>query len=252
MAERFMWKTSEGLEMVGALSRSGGTDTCVIICHGFRSSKDSLKGRRLQEFFDTQDIASLRLDFYGHGESGGDWGDITLTRAVDQVVRASEALRPNFTRFALVGSSFGGAVALLATPRIGGLLCTALIAPVSDYSGRDERKLGPEGMDEWRRSGVREYPANRGGGPYRLRYGFYEDALTHDEYAVARSITTPVLVVHGDADTSVPVDQSRRLAQELPRASYLELAGAGHGFDEGSSFEEMLGMVSGFLQQRLR
>jgi pimeloyl-ACP methyl ester carboxylesterase len=41
-------------------------------------------------------------------------------------------------------------------------------------------------------------------------------------------IEVPALVVHGDADLIVPVENGRRLAERLPNARYVELPGRGH------------------------
>lgn len=44
----------------------------------------------------------------------------------------------------------------------------------------------------------------------------------------AERLDLPVLVLHGDADATIPVDHGRRLAQRLPNARYVEVAGRGH------------------------
>jgi pimeloyl-ACP methyl ester carboxylesterase len=41
-------------------------------------------------------------------------------------------------------------------------------------------------------------------------------------------VAAPALVVHGDADLIVPVENGRMLADRLPDAEYVELAGRGH------------------------
>ena len=41
-------------------------------------------------------------------------------------------------------------------------------------------------------------------------------------------ISAPTTVVHGDQDPLIPVDNGRRLAQLIPAAGYVELAGVGH------------------------
>ncbi len=44
------------------------------------------------------------------------------------------------------------------------------------------------------------------------------------------AITVPTLVIHGDADQTVPIDASARVVQKLlPNALYKEYAGAPHG-----------------------
>ncbi len=53
-------------------------------------------------------------------------------------------------------------------------------------------------------------------------YRFYDDACEVER------IDVPALVVHGDADVIVPVENGRALAARLPHARYVELPGRGH------------------------
>jgi pimeloyl-ACP methyl ester carboxylesterase len=53
-------------------------------------------------------------------------------------------------------------------------------------------------------------------------YGFY------DRGCKVERIDVPTLVVHGDADVIVPVENGRMLASRLPNARYVELPGRGH------------------------
>lgn len=43
-----------------------------------------------------------------------------------------------------------------------------------------------------------------------------------------RSLRVPALVVHGDADILIPVDNGRRVAAAIPEARYIEIPGMGH------------------------
>lgn len=53
-------------------------------------------------------------------------------------------------------------------------------------------------------------------------YGYY------DEGTEVERIAAPALVIHGDADLIVPVENGRMLAARLPHAVYVELPGRGH------------------------
>jgi 3-oxoadipate enol-lactonase len=53
-------------------------------------------------------------------------------------------------------------------------------------------------------------------------YGFYGRGCEVER------IDVPALVLHGDADVIVPVENGRMLASRLPNARYVELAGRGH------------------------
>lgn len=46
----------------------------------------------------------------------------------------------------------------------------------------------------------------------------------------ARTLTMPVLVLHGDEDKLVPVEKGRELAAAIPGSSYVEFKGAGHNY----------------------
>ncbi len=53
-------------------------------------------------------------------------------------------------------------------------------------------------------------------------YAFYTEGCEVER------IEAPALVIHGEADLIVPVENGRALAQRLPNARYVELAGRGH------------------------
>jgi pimeloyl-ACP methyl ester carboxylesterase len=74
-------------------------------------------------------------------------------------------------------------------------------------------------------------------------YRFYEAA-----YEVER-VAAPALVVHGDADLIVPVENGRMLAQRLPDAEYVELPGRGHNLMLEEP-ETLASLVERFLDGR--
>jgi pimeloyl-ACP methyl ester carboxylesterase len=72
-------------------------------------------------------------------------------------------------------------------------------------------------------------------------YGFYARGLEVER------IDVPALVVHGDEDLIVPVENGRALAHRLPDARYIELAGRGHNamLEDPETFNSA---VLGFLK----
>ncbi len=52
----------------------------------------------------------------------------------------------------------------------------------------------------------------------------------HEAEAELQSLRIPTLLLSGDRDRLVPVENSRRLARIIPRARLVELPGAGHAF----------------------
>jgi pimeloyl-ACP methyl ester carboxylesterase len=85
-------------------------------------------------------IASVRFDFRGSGDSGGDFSEITLERCIHDVEMVYEWIRHHplldHSRCGLMGRSFGGVVAIAAAPRIS---CRSLgvLSPLFDLNSLD-------------------------------------------------------------------------------------------------------------------
>lgn len=73
-------------------------------------------------------------------------------------------------------------------------------------------------------------------------YRFYDEGCPVEEIGV------PALVVHGDADVIVPVENGRCLAARLPGSQYVELRGAGHNLALEQP-ERLVSLAEGFLRR---
>lgn len=195
-------------------------------------------------------LHSLRFDFFGHGESGGDFSDITVTRAVDDIKAAHNYLTEcGYHRFGLAGSSFGGLATILAASELEGLAWLALKSPVSDYLSRLFETDGEWDVNLWNHQGYHIY-TDFEGRERRLKYGFYEDAAQRCGYDAAVRIDIPTLIVHGEEDETVPVSQSIRLAELIPDGRLCIIPGADHGYSQPDHFERMIGLIEHFIWER--
>lgn len=63
----------------------------------------------------------------------------------------------------------------------------------------------------------------------------------------AGDIRQPVLIIHGNADRTIPVDMGRELHEEFPNSRFLELKGAGHNdlgdFLRPSHWDEIVAFI---------
>ena len=105
-------------------------------------------------------------------------------------------------RIVIHGQSLGGGVAnhLLVDVRPAAAVFDSTFADLADIAQRSAPLL-----------------------PVRLLLRHRFDSLSR-----APDIPTPILILHGDADTLIPVDHGRRLARAYPDARYVEVAGVGH------------------------
>ena len=49
-----------------------------------------------------------------------------------------------------------------------------------------------------------------------------------DSMSLLSSFQFPVVVIHGDADSLIPIDRAREVKAALPEAHLVEISGAGH------------------------
>ena len=228
------------------------TDCAVLLCHGFLSNKNSTTNKTLTRLLLDRGIATCRFDFFGQGESEGPFEHITLTTALDQAQSALAHVRAQgFCRLGLMGSSFGGLVAVLLAAQQSDLRALALKCPVMDFPETLRLEFGDERMAHWKQHN--EIP-NVLGGPrsVALQYRLYEDCLAFDAYKAAASIQAPTLIVQGGCDELVPSHQSQTLYDLLTGIKRLDiLQGADHGFTKGEDFRTMTHSIAGWFTSHL-
>ncbi len=224
------------------------TDRVAVLCHGFLSSKTSTTNNTLTRMLTERGIATFRFDFFGQGESQGPFEELTNTLAVEQAIAALELVKQKgYRRIGLMGSSFGGLVAILTAAKRTDLACLALKCPVVDFAEELRLEFGDEELAKWKATNT---IPNIMGGSNRiaLRHAFYEDSLRQIAYEPARSITAPTIIVQGDRDEHVPLHQSQRLYAALRVKKHLDLLpGADHQFTKGEDFKRMTNVIADWL-----
>ena len=224
----------------------------VILCHGFLSSKDSRTNLRVTELLVAQGISTLRFDWFGMGESEGEFGRLTVSTCCDQLEHAISLMHERgYHELGLIGSSFGGLLAILVAPHHPELQAIGLKCPVPDFPETLDHEFGRAGIEEWKRTNY--IPDVTGGAaPIALNFAFYESCRTFDAYAASRTIKAPVLIVHGEQDELVPFHQIKRLEEALPDDTKLVLLPeADHQFGRPEDFRLMTIHLADWMQDHL-
>ncbi|TCU26757.1 pimeloyl-ACP methyl ester carboxylesterase [Rhizobium azibense] len=188
---------------------------------GYRSDMSGTKALELDRLAGELGLACIRLDYSGHGLSGGEFKDGTISRWLEEALAVVLHARPE--RIILVGSSMGGWIALRlaqelasleGTPKLDGMV---LIAPAPDFTSdliephlrkKDRASLAERGYFEEKSD-------------YSPEPNVYTRALLEDgrENRVLTGIINTGCAVHilqGMKDPDVPYSHAMKLVEHLP------------------------------------
>jgi pimeloyl-ACP methyl ester carboxylesterase len=206
--ERLFFPNARGDTLSGVLHHpeSRNVRGAVILCHGMESNKESEKLVLLSRQLALKGILTLRFDFAYVGESSGKFEDITYSGEVEDLQAAYSLLQTRDAgKTAILGSSMGGTVALLFAaqePRVAGLVTVAAPLHPEQFP---ERVLTPAQLHQWRNQGFTFYNGQR------INASLLRDLESIDVPKAVKKILCPVLVIHGDADRTVPVEEAYEL-----------------------------------------
>src|SRR5580658_8744829 len=134
MAETIVSIPSAGLRLHGALGtpvglQSGEQRAAFVVLHGFGTNSDSEGVRQPTRVLNEFGYVTLRFDMRGCGKSEGEFGRVICLEQVEDLGNALDFLARhpavNPYRIGVIGSSFGGAVAVYAggiNPRIAAVI----------------------------------------------------------------------------------------------------------------------------------
>lgn len=181
----------------------------VFYLHGLASSAQSSKATYLAERFRACGIEMQAPDF-----NAPDFATLTMTRMIAQL---DEALRgvPDGAPVTLIGSSLGGALAILAAARPESRVANlVLLAPAVMFGRPDHALLPPEQVELWRTHGALPFTHHADGTKKLLNYAFYEDAARYDPFGAP--LTRPALAYQGLHDKAVDYRSVQRYAEAHP------------------------------------
>jgi hypothetical protein len=198
-----------------AWRRVAGAGPTVVWLGGFKSDMAGTKAQALADWARKAGRGYLRFDYFGHGESSGDFAAGTITRWREDALAALDALTAG--QLVLVGSSMGGWLACLAAlARPERVKALVLVAPAPDFT---EKLMTPEipaeGHAALAAEGVWLRPSEYGD-PYPITRALLEDGarwsiLGGEPIPVA----VPVRILQGGEDPDVPWRHALELAQTL-------------------------------------
>ncbi len=196
--------------------------TCgFLFLGGFKSDMSGKKAEALAELARSTRRQALRFDYSGHGQSGGQFTDGTISAWLEQATHMF--LAHTRSKVVVVGSSMGGWLALLlarrlklespqAFRRLAGLV---LLAPAADMT----QDLMWDRFDETARRQLREHglylDPSAYGAPYEITASLLADGEKHLLLRDGLALSVPVRILQGTNDAEVPPTHALKTLEAL-------------------------------------
>ncbi len=218
-AGQLEFQTVEGDRI--AVRHRNGRSPGIVWLGGYRSDMTGTKAQALDAWAAENGHAFTRHDYSGHGESGGDFADGTISRWLAQslAVFRDHTVGPQI----LVGSSMGAWIALRMVQelhkagdgdRISGLL---LLAPAPDFT---VELMEPQLTEAHRRDlaekGYMEEHSEYSPEPNIYTRALFEDGVANRVMVGLIDTHCPVHILQGMDDPDVPYEHALRLVEHLP------------------------------------
>jgi len=250
--EKVVFRNSLNQRLFGVLHRGSsgpGLGATIVLCHGMMSAKEGTKQKAFAQAFEETGFSVLRFDFSFCGESEGRFEEITFAQEVDDLRAAVGCVRERGGNpVGLLGSSMGGAVALLyasGDPSIEALVTLAAVGrPAGIADGMEDlKRKTQEWKDEGYQLGAEGEPGDK----------FFEDARKQDVLEAARRVEAPLLVLHGGMDEVVPVEDAYAIHANAGGSKELKvLPGGDHRFTRPEDLEEVLHAARDWFMKYLK
>ena len=257
------YQARDGLDIQAIMTVPPGYDQshsellpAIILPHGGPAGYDRFDFDWMAQYFANRGYAVVQPNFRGSTGSGrafedagrGEWGGKMQHDITDGVKALVSAKMIDPDRICIVGASYGGYAALAGavfTPEL--YKCAIAIAPVSDLNKmlKDEKK--DHGRDHWVISYWEDIMAEGDARRAKLK--------SISPVNFAENVQAPVLLLHGDDDTVVPISQSTAMRRALDRADkdveLIKLKGEDHWLSVADTRMQTLEAMDAFIAEHL-
>ncbi|MGF7157035.1 alpha/beta hydrolase [Bartonella heixiaziensis] len=199
--------------------RKGNCSLGLVWLHGYQSDMLGSKAMLVDDVAQKNNLSCLRFDYSGHGESGGDFFQGTISRWVQESLAIFKAYceGPQI----LIGSSMGGWIALrlamMLAQKNKAVAGMVLIAPAPDFTQTlVEPALGPEEWKILEEKGYIERPAVGDTDPMPFTKALIEDGRNNCVMKGCIDIGCPIHILQGMEDEKIPYQHTLTLLNHLP------------------------------------
>ena len=221
----------------------------IVFCHGYKGFKDWGAWDLMAEYFANNGFCFVKFNFSFNGGTVSqpiDFPDLdafgqnnysTELNDLDTVLNwiedeLAQEIQLDQQKITLIGHSRGGGIVTLKTAEDSRIAKVVSLAGVSDFKIRFN--IDSEEFREWQQTGVKYVLNGRTKQNMPHYFQFFEDFIQNEKRLTishaASNITVPHLIIHGDNDTSVRVEEAYALHKWNAKSILKVIEGANHVF----------------------
>jgi len=230
-------------------SEDKSSQPIVIFCHGYKGFKDWGAWNLMAEYIAKAGFCFIKFNFSHNGGTINNpidfpdleaFGNNNYTKELDDLNDVIDWVQNHFEndsnvnvdQISLIGHSRGGGIAILKASEDNRIKKLITLASVSDF----KRRTATVGdLKEWKETGVKYVLNGRTKQQMPHYYQFYQDFKTNEERlhieSAIKRLKIPILLIHGDSDTSVSLNEAKELQQWNMNCELKIIKNADHVFN---------------------
>jgi pimeloyl-ACP methyl ester carboxylesterase len=228
----------------------------IIFCHGYKGFKDWGAWNLMAEAFANAGFFFIKFNFSHNGgtvENPIDFPDLeafgnnNYTKELDDLGNIIDWISTNSDfekevnreNISIIGHSRGGGIVLLKTNEDTRIKKVITLAGVCDFK---KRTATVGDLKQWKNEGVKYVLNGRTKQNMPHFYQFYEDFIKNKERLDVKNATKnlkiPHLIIHGDNDTSVLINEANNLHNWNPKSQFEIIVNANHVFNTSHPYKQ--------------
>ncbi len=244
-------KGSNGYDLAYVHTASGDKDQALVVfLGGFRSDMNGSKAIFLEAKAIAHGFNYLRLDYGGHGASGGKFEDGSIKSWSEDTLSVIDHVADKEQPLLLIGSSMGGWISYLLaqklTNRVAGLIS---INPAPDFTDEFLEGMSEQQKASYKQHGYFTQPNTYSDEPYIFTKTLIEDSRECFLLNKGIAYEGPVHILSGLNDEVVPPEKCKRVrdafASDQVQLEFIE--GGDHSLSRPQDLERLFELVKSHL-----
>ncbi|MCX8176339.1 MAG: alpha/beta fold hydrolase [Candidatus Bathyarchaeota archaeon] len=238
---------SKGLKLAGYLHIPTTVEKnypVVILCHGATGCKDSRIIESIAKILNENNIAALRIDIRGHGESEGTFSLKGWLEDVNSaILYLNKRIEIDSERIGLLGHSFGGSLGLVSAVKNQAIKAYAGLAPASNL-----KPIIPFVIASYKLKEFRELKFSDDITPENVEK-FVEE---NNPINIVNKLKKPILLAYGDHDEFLSILKINELFEKANEPKELKVVkDADHVFLNPDKMDECSRFLAEWFKRNL-